>query len=125
VQFVTLAHELGHLFLGHLGPDRKLNVPERPPMNDAQHELEAESVAYLVCARNGITSKSHTYLASYVTNNTTIDNVDLYQVMRAAGQVESLLGLTAHTKYDRPASGRDLHAILSQQTAPGFVVEQQ
>jgi hypothetical protein len=30
VQFTTIVHELGHMFLGHLGPDKKLNVPERP-----------------------------------------------------------------------------------------------
>lgn len=96
VQFTTLAHELGHLFLGHLGPDRKLNVPERPSLDHGQRELEAESVSYLVCKRNGVKSKSETYLANYVSANTTIDHLDLYQVIRAAGQVESLLGLTAH-----------------------------
>jgi hypothetical protein len=37
-----------------------------------------------------------------VTDHTTIDSLDLYQVMRAAGQIESLLGLTMNTKYDRP-----------------------
>jgi len=104
VQFSTLAHELGHLFLGHAGPDKALNVPERTRMDHAQRELEAESVAFLVCGRNGVASKSETYLANYVRENTTIDHLDLYQVMRAAGQVETLLGLTGHTKYDRPVS---------------------
>ena len=102
VQFATLAHELGHMFLGHMGTDKELNVPQRPLMKHTQRELEAESVAYLVCARNGVTSKSKTYLADYVTQNTKIDEIDIYQIMRAAGQIESLLGLTAHTKYDRP-----------------------
>ena len=101
VQFTTLAHELGHLFLGHLGPDKKLNVPERPTMDHTQCELEAESVAFLVAARNGVASKSEKYLADYVEKNTTVDHIDVYQVMRAAGQVEALLGLTAHTKYVR------------------------
>jgi antirestriction protein ArdC len=104
VQFATLAHELGHPFLGHLGPDKALNVPERASMNHAQVELEAESAAYLVCARNGLQSKSETYLADYVEKNTTIDNIDVYQVMRAAGQVEALLGLTAPTKFEKPAT---------------------
>ena len=102
VQFSTLAHELGHLYLGHLGPDKKLNVPRRPALDHAEEELEAESVAYLVCKRNGVESKSDIYLSNFVSANTTIDHVDLYQMMRAAGQVETLLGLTAHTKYDKP-----------------------
>lgn len=39
VQFATLAHELAHLCLGHLGPDRALKVPWRSPMNHAQREI--------------------------------------------------------------------------------------
>jgi len=104
VQFATIAHELGHICLGHLGPDRALGIPERASMDHAQMELEAESVAYLVCARNNIQSKSETYLSKYVTEKTAIDNIDIYQVMRAAGQVEGLLGVTAHTTYDKPAA---------------------
>ena len=95
VQFTTLAHELGHLFLGHVGSDKALNIPERPRLEHAQQELEAESVAYLVCARNRVASKSETYLKDYVKKNTTVESLDLYQVMRAAGQVETLLALTA------------------------------
>lgn len=107
VKFATLAHELGHLFLGHLGPDKMLNVPDRPRMDHSQRELEAESVAYLVCARNGVSCKSEQYLADYVLQHTTIDDIDLYQVMRAAGQIETLLGLTGHTKFEKPqVSGR-------------------
>jgi hypothetical protein len=102
VQFTTFAHELGHLFLGHLGPDQVLSIPSRAAMKHAQVEMEAESVAFLVCERNGIKSKSETYLSAYVTDNTTVGDIDLYQIMRAAGQIESLLGLSAHTKYDRP-----------------------
>jgi hypothetical protein len=67
-------------------------------------ELEAESVAYLVCARNGVESASEMYLSDYVRANTTLGDIDIYQVMRAAGHVESLLGLTARTKFDRPAN---------------------
>ena len=103
-QFATLAHELGHLCLGHLGPDKKINVPERPRLGPAQQEFEAESVAYVVCERNGVHSKSETYLSKYVKTDTTIEHIDHYQVMRAAGQVETLLGVTAHMKYDRPGS---------------------
>ena len=102
VKFATLVHELGHLFLGHLGPDKKLKILQRPQIPLSQQELEAESVSYLVCKRNDIESKSSTYLANYVENNTTVRNVDLYKIMRAAGQVESILGIAATAKFDRP-----------------------
>ena len=107
VQFVTIAHELAHLYLGHLGPDRKLNIPERRRPDHAQEELEAESVAYLVCARNGVESRSQTYLTEFVEHNTTIAALDLYQVMRATGQIEGLLGLASHTRYAEPNPKRN------------------
>ncbi|MGZ5481056.1 MAG: ImmA/IrrE family metallo-endopeptidase [Pyrinomonadaceae bacterium] len=92
-QFTTVAHELGHLFLGHLGTDKKLNIPKRIALTQSQQEFEAESVAYLVCHRNGVTSKSHTYLSGYVNHNSTLDRFDLSHIMLAAGKVEALLGL--------------------------------
>ena len=101
-QFVTLTHELGHLFLGHLGADKKLNVPKRRTLDHAGVELEAESVAYLACRRNGVTPKSQTYLSNYISQNTDAGQLDIYQIMRAAGQVETVLGLTAHTKFEKP-----------------------
>jgi hypothetical protein len=105
VKFATLAHELAHLCLGHLGKDANLSVPERLGLPLDQKELEAESVAYIVCYRNGIKPKSERYLSRYVEKNTSADNLDLYQIMRAAGQVETLLGLGAQTKYDKPKGG--------------------
>jgi hypothetical protein len=72
-------NELGHLFLGHLGADRKLNIPDgasRPPAGG----VGAESVAYFVCARNDVFSKSERYLSN-VEENTTLDRIDIYQIM--------------------------------------------
>jgi antirestriction protein ArdC len=93
-----LTHELAHLFLGHLGPDKKLNVPRRRGLDHAERELEAESVAFIVCRRNGVTLHSAPYLSAFVTAEISIDSLDLYQIMRAAGQVEAVLGLAAHTR---------------------------
>lgn len=101
-QFATLAHELGHLFLGHLDKDNELNIPDRSKLSHHQEELEAESVAYLLCKRNGVETKSDSYLATYVKTNITINNLDMYQVMRAAGRVEEVLGLTAHNTFEDP-----------------------
>lgn len=101
VQFTTLAHELGHLFLGHIGPNSRLSIPKRRSMSHADAEIEAESVAYLVCERNGVTTKSETYLSHFVDADVNADSLDLYQITRAAGQVESALNLTMHTKFPR------------------------
>lgn len=98
VQFATLSHELAHLALGHLGPDRALSIPDRRQTSHGQCEIEAESVAYLVCCRNGVVSRSEAYLSNYVEQHTTIDHLDLYQVMRAAGTVERMLGLNPHIR---------------------------
>jgi len=97
---VTLAYELGHLFLGHLGPDKYLKIGGRPPMTLAQQELEAESLAYLVCKRHGVTPKSESYLADYVNQNTTVGTLDLDAILKAAGQVETLLGIAAETLFE-------------------------
>ena len=110
VRFVTLAHELGHLFLGHLGLDAKLKIPDRRGLGHAQQELEAESVAYILCGRQGVKPKSETYLAGFMTEETTISHLDIYQVMRAAGRAESLLGLASSDK--RQTSNNPLHAEL-------------
>ena len=93
VQFVTIAHELAHLFLGHLGPDVRLRITPRLGLEHDRRELEAESVAYLVAKRNDITPKSQTYLSPLLAENQEMPALDLYQVMRAAGQVEAFLGL--------------------------------
>lgn len=93
VQFVTLIHELAHLYLGHLGRAKDRKIPNRLHLDGAMRELEAESVAYLVCARNGVISRSESYLADYVGRNVTIEDLDIYVIFKAAGQIEALLGL--------------------------------
>jgi hypothetical protein len=104
-QFATLVHELGHLFLGHLGKDVALRVPARPVPDHALGELEAESVTYLTCTRKGVIVKSQTYLTKYVDGNTT-SQLDIYRIMSAAGRVESVLGLAAVTRFDKPKGSR-------------------
>lgn len=102
VRFVTLAHEVAHLCLGHLGTDAFLGTRRRWDLDGNKQELEAESIAFLVSRRNGVESRSHPYLSQMVQSDTTVDDLDLFQVMRAANQVESLMGLTAHSRYDKP-----------------------
>jgi hypothetical protein len=106
VRFATLAHELAHLFLGHLGPDKDLRVPLRPRPEYRMRELEAESVSFIVCKRNCVASAAETYLANFVSQNTTVGDLDIYQVMRAAGQVETMLGLGVQGGFARSRTAR-------------------
>lgn len=100
VQFATLAHELGHLFLGHLGADRHLKVSARLGLEHWQEEIEAESVAYMVCHRHGVTPNSEAYLADFAAFDSRAGRLDLYQVMRAAGQVEKFMGIDSRSWHE-------------------------
>ena len=101
VQFITLAHELGHLCLGHIGSNEKLNIPWRP-VGCRVREIEAESVAYLVSIRKNIESDPAQYLSEFVQSKTPVDSIDVHLIMRAAGLVETLLGIQAHSRFDQP-----------------------
>jgi hypothetical protein len=103
VKFTTLLHELAHLFLGHLGRDIYLKIPDRSSMDHAAVEIEAESVAYIICHRNGLKPRSDSYLSKYVAPDADSDSIGLYQIMRAAGQIETLLGLAVPTRVEKPA----------------------
>jgi hypothetical protein len=104
MSFVTLAHELGHLFLGHLGDDKKLQTQGRRPEYRIQ-EIEAESVAYIVSSRNGIESRSQKYLSDYIAGGETTEDLDLYAITRAAGHIERLLRLSKSTQWVEDESG--------------------
>jgi len=100
VQFATLTHELAHLFLGHLGQDKFLSIPDRQKLGHSTEELEAESVCYIVCHRNGVKPDSEAYLSSFVSDSMSVDKLDLYALLKAAGQIETILGITVHTSFN-------------------------
>ena len=89
-QYATIAHELAHLYCGHLGsPDIKL-WPDRQNLDHVTEEFEAESVSFLVCQRHGIQTTSPEYLSNFVRNHTEIPQMSMESVMRAAGLIETM-----------------------------------
>ena len=89
-QYATIAHELAHLYCGHLGtPDIKL-WPDRQRLNHETEEFEAESVSFMVCQRQGIQTTSPEYLSQFVKDHTDIPTISMESVMKAAGLIESM-----------------------------------
>ena len=101
MSFVTLAHELAHLYLGHMGKDKKLSISERRREYRIT-EIEAESVAYLLCNRNRVECRSQPYLSAFVQSNETADDLDIYAITRAAGHIERFLDLSISSQWKEP-----------------------
>lgn len=108
VRFATLAHELGHLFLGHLGADEHLGIKDRRGFSHPQRELEAEMVSYLVCRRQGVLSVSEAYLAAFTASEAEVRNLDIHCVTTAAGRVETSVAVAAVLDVGLDRKGRTL-----------------
>jgi len=90
VRYASLAHELGHLYCGHVGTPNRKWWPDRRKADKNVVEFEAESVAYLVCGRRGIETPSAEYLAGYFGKNLEVPEMSVDAVMKAAGTVEKM-----------------------------------
>jgi IrrE N-terminal-like domain len=90
VRYATLAHELAHLYCGHLGTPNARWWPDRSHLSVTVREFEAESVCYLACRRRGIDNPSEKYLAGYVEHNSDVPKISLECVMTAAGMIEKM-----------------------------------
>lgn len=89
-QLGTLAHELGHVFCGHLGKTDPGFWPDRRGLDLMAREFEAEAVAYLVATRMALDVGSETYLAYYFARDQRLPNYSLDAVLKAAGKVEEM-----------------------------------
>ncbi len=87
-RFATLAHELGHIYCGHVGADSKGRWPARSDLSYEQREAEAEAVCWLVCQRNGVKSRSREYLSKLM-KDAVLSGISMYSIFEAANRVES------------------------------------
>jgi hypothetical protein len=88
----TIAHELGHVFCGHLGAVKDRFWPDNSNAAKDVREFEAEAVAYLVTDRLGLDIGSHKYLAGYLSDaSRPLPNSSLDTVLTAAGKIEEML----------------------------------
>jgi len=89
-RYSSLAHELGHIFCGHLGIDRYAWWPEREALNISGEEIEAGCVAYLVCKRLGLQACSEKYLPNFRKTNQEMPLFSLNAVLQAVSYVEDM-----------------------------------
>lgn len=89
-QLGTLAHEVAHVFCGHLGLDHVELAPERPPLALDVREFEAEAVAYLVTDRMNLDIGSVAYLSGYLAPGKPLPDYSLDAILKAAGKIEEM-----------------------------------
>jgi hypothetical protein len=71
-------------------------------------EIEAESVAYILCHRNGVDVKSDQYLSGYIDGKESFCDLEIHRILQVAGQIESRLELAERISWDLGHStGRD------------------
>ena len=89
-RYATLCHELAHIYLGHMGSDLDGWWPSRAHLTYDQYEIEAEAVAYIVCRRAGLTTKSAEYLAGYLSDAGELQHISIDLITKVAGQIEKM-----------------------------------
>lgn len=89
-KYATVAHELAHLYCGHLGTPNEKWWPDRTRLDPKIEEFEAETVCYLVCDRLGIKNPSAAYLSGYIEKDGSLPPVGLECILRTAGTIESM-----------------------------------
>jgi len=90
-KYSSLAHELGHIFCGHVGISDEAWWPQRSRPSDDVVEIEAESVAYLVCQRKGLKANSDRYLSGFqVENEKEMPVFGFYEILQAVGYIEDM-----------------------------------
>jgi hypothetical protein len=87
----TLAHELAHVFCGHLGELPVGFWADRRNTTTIVREFEAEAVAYFVTDRLNLDIGSVQYLAGYLSSENPLPNYSLDAVLKAAGKIEDML----------------------------------
>ncbi|MCX5827597.1 MAG: ImmA/IrrE family metallo-endopeptidase [Deltaproteobacteria bacterium] len=89
-QYATITHELAHLYCGHLGSPNTKWWPDRRGLGKTSRELEAESVAYLICTRHGIIPPSTSYLSDYISGSEELPDISIESILKATGLIEKM-----------------------------------
>lgn len=89
-KYVTLAHELAHLFCGHLGADKSEFWTDRSALTLASREMEAEAVANVVGRRRRLMAASAKYLSGYLAPGRELPLYSLEVILKVVHAVEEV-----------------------------------
>lgn len=87
-QYATLAHELAHLYCGHLGTPNEKWWPRRDRLDHTTEEFEAEAAAFIVCKRIDDSVRFPPYLANVLGRDDQLPPFSLDRVVKVAGDIE-------------------------------------
>lgn len=104
-RFGVLCHELGHIYLGHLGSDKDHWWPSRKELSHRTVEIEAEAVAFIVASRFGLMGASARYVSRYLGNDPMPPSVSLDLVAKTTGRLEKMAKETLKPRRERRAPG--------------------
>jgi hypothetical protein len=89
-RFGVLAHELGHILLGHTGGDDDHWWPSRLGFKGNALEVEAEATAHVVASRFGLRGGSAAYLSGYIDDEAVPAAVSVDHIAKVAGRIEQM-----------------------------------
>lgn len=101
-KYAALVQELARIFCGHRGGDSKAWWQDRQQLKTRVKQIEAESVAYLVCRRKGLISNAAKYLKEYQTQNRELPVLGFTGVLQAASYIEGM----GKSKWKKPKKTR-------------------
>lgn len=87
-------HELGHLFCGHVPPDKKnalISIPKRTDIAHNSKEMEAETVCKIVCDRFNLDYDYTDYMRGYLNEDGTMPEFSVEMTLRASDKMLKLL----------------------------------
>lgn len=89
-RYAAVVQELAHVFCGHLGIDSDAWWAERNDLDLERVEVEAASVAYLVCRRRGLHRAASRVTAGYAEDDRRLPALSLNAVLQAATHIEAM-----------------------------------
>ena len=89
-KYAGLVCELGRVFCGHFGVGKNAWWPDRKDISPGIYDIEADSVAFLVCRRKRLEACSDGFLAAYRKSDQNMPIIGFSAVLNATSYIEDM-----------------------------------